>query len=110
VLKALSELREASEISLESVQQVHRTLFADVYPWAGDDRSQNASDLHITKGAVDFQLAPYVPHGVDHALANSPTPIPSLMGMAGPSRRLFQNFQDVPASTLPGRKPQSRTT
>lgn len=68
VLRALNYLRDAPEVALEQVQHTHQILFEDVYPWAGQDRSQNASDLNITKGALSFQLAPYVQQGVAHAL------------------------------------------
>lgn len=68
ITRALSYLQGQTDITHESVRETHGLLFADVYPWAGQDRSQNAPDLHITKGEVEFQLAPYVPHGVDHAL------------------------------------------
>ena len=69
--RALSNLQSAPEINLEFIQETHRTLFSDVYPWAGQDRSQNAADLSITKGTVDFQLAPYIPRGVEHALKSA---------------------------------------
>jgi len=71
VLRALKDLQNAPNINLERVQETHRTLFSDVYPWAGEDRSQNAADLNITKGAISFQLAPYIPQGIDHALKNA---------------------------------------
>jgi cell filamentation protein len=32
------------------ILDTHRTLFADVYPWAGQDRLQNAGDLLISRG------------------------------------------------------------
>src|SRR5690606_35632373 len=38
------------------------------YPWAGQDRSQNARDLHVTKGTVEFMFASHVGRGVDYAL------------------------------------------
>lgn len=68
VERALAKLKTAQRITFDEVKETHRILFADVYPWAGEDRSRNAADLHITKGEVEFQLAPYVPHGVEHAL------------------------------------------
>lgn len=71
IQKALVALQSAPQIDLERVQETHRILFADIYPWAGQDRSQNAADLNISKGSVDFQLAPYVPRGIEHALANA---------------------------------------
>ncbi len=74
IVKALQLLKDAGDLNLEHVQKAHKTLFSDVYPWAGEDRSQNASDLNITKGAISFQMAPYVPHGVAHALDNGNDP------------------------------------
>jgi len=71
IKRALTALQTQSEITHESLRETHRLLFSDVYPWAGQDRSQNAADLQITKGDVEFQLAPYVPHGVDHALSGA---------------------------------------
>jgi len=71
ILRALKALQNAPEINLERVQETHQILFGDIYPWAGEDRSQNASDLNVTKGVIDFQLAPYVQHGVAHALENA---------------------------------------
>lgn len=71
VLRALDMLRNAPEINLETVRDTHRILFSDVYPWAGQDRSENAFDLNVTKGEVDFQMAPYVPRGVEHALSSA---------------------------------------
>lgn len=68
--RALRALQNARQIDLEAVQETHRILFQDVYPWAGQDRSKNASTLSITKGDVEFQLAPFVPQGVAHALKN----------------------------------------
>lgn len=66
--RALKTLQDAPVIDLERVQETHRILFQDVYPWAGDDRSTNAADLNITKGAISFQAAPYVPQGLSQAL------------------------------------------
>lgn len=71
VVRALKALQSAEEINLERVQETHRTLFKDVYPWAGEDRSQNASNLAITKGEIEFQLAPFVPQGITHALKSA---------------------------------------
>ncbi|WP_051540954.1 zeta toxin family protein [Ahrensia sp. 13_GOM-1096m] len=71
ILRALDALQNAPEVNLESVRDTHRILFSDVYPWAGQDRSQNAAHLAIGKGDIDFQFAPYVPRGVGHALSNA---------------------------------------
>lgn len=71
IQRALSNLQNAPVINIEYIQETHRTLFSDVYPWAGQDRNQNAADLSITKGTVDFQLAPYVLRGVEHAMKSA---------------------------------------
>lgn len=68
VERALHNLSRVEQLSFEDVKKTHETLFGDVYPWAGQVRSQNARDLHVTKGAVEFMLASHVDRGVDYAL------------------------------------------
>ena len=72
--RALQYLEASSSITLADVRETHRILFSYVYPWAGQDRSQNAADLNITKGPVVFQPAPYVPQGVEYALNEARDP------------------------------------
>ncbi len=43
-------LRKLAGITYEHVTETHRQLFDSVYPWAGEDRSQNAPDIAIAKG------------------------------------------------------------
>jgi cell filamentation protein len=43
-------LRCLQTIRYEHVAEAHRRLFDSVYPWAGQDRSQNASEIAIVKG------------------------------------------------------------
>lgn len=71
---ALRTLDAKSTLSFQDIRDTHRTLFKDVYPWAGESRDQNAKDLHITKGSVAFQLAPAVPRGIDYALTRANKP------------------------------------
>jgi cell filamentation protein len=68
VHNALYYLNKRKEITFQHVKHVHKLLFSDIYPWAGQDRSQNASHLIITKGNIEFQWAPYVGHGMEYAL------------------------------------------
>nr|BAH89322.1 cell filamentation protein [uncultured bacterium]BAH89385.1 cell filamentation protein [uncultured bacterium]BAH89493.1 cell filamentation protein [uncultured bacterium]BAH89688.1 cell filamentation protein [uncultured bacterium]BAH89933.1 cell filamentation protein [uncultured bacterium] len=68
VERALHNLSRVERLSFEDVKKTHETLFGDVYPWADQDRSQNARDLHVTKGAVEFMFASHVGRGVDYAL------------------------------------------
>lgn len=68
VERALRSLSRVEVLSFEDVKKTHETLFRDVYPWAGQDRSQNARDLHVTKGVVEFMFASHVGRGVDYAL------------------------------------------
>ena len=74
VKEALEALDTKREITFDDVRDTHRTLFKDVYPWAGESRDQNAANLNITKGPVTFQPAPYVPQGVSYALQSANDP------------------------------------
>lgn len=49
---ALTLLSSADEIDYPLVLTVHKTLFEDVYPWAGKDRSTTAPGKEISKGAA----------------------------------------------------------
>lgn len=65
---ALEYLTKCRQINFNNAKHVHKLLFSDIYPWAGQDRSQNASHLTITKANIEFQWAPYVGHGMEYAL------------------------------------------
>ncbi|QFT29444.1 Adenosine monophosphate-protein transferase VbhT [Labrenzia sp. THAF82] len=66
--RALKYLSQSDMLTFDDVKAVHKTLFEDVYPWAGQDRSQNALEIHVTKGNVEFMFANHVGRGVEYAL------------------------------------------
>jgi cell filamentation protein len=47
---AVEHLREVQRIAYEHVLDVHKILFNDVYPWAGQDRLATAPHIAIAKG------------------------------------------------------------
>jgi cell filamentation protein len=49
VFSTLSFLRGVADIRYERVLETHRRLFDSVYPWAGQDRMENAPHLRIVK-------------------------------------------------------------
>lgn len=51
---AIDMLRKREVIDYESFLEVHRILFEDFYPWAGQDRTTTAAELYISKGDVQF--------------------------------------------------------
>jgi cell filamentation protein len=51
---AFALLAGVRQISYEHVLQTHGVLFSAVYPWAGQDRTQTAPRLSVSKGAVIF--------------------------------------------------------
>jgi fido (protein-threonine AMPylation protein) len=65
---ALQALAAKDDLTFEDVKEVHKTLFEEVYPWAGRDRSENAREIHVTKGSVEFMIATHVGRGVEYAL------------------------------------------
>lgn len=52
VLKAVVALEGREHLAYDDLKAVHAILFADVYPWAGQDRRENAPDLDITKAGI----------------------------------------------------------
>lgn len=71
VREALVALDAKREITFQDIKNTHKTLFQDVYPWAGESRDQNAKDLNIYKGPVTFQPAPFIPQGAEYALKSA---------------------------------------
>lgn len=51
---AIEMLRTRKVIDYGSFLEVHRILFEDFYPWAGQDRMATAPDLYITRGKAHF--------------------------------------------------------
>ncbi|MEI6068708.1 MAG: Fic family protein [Methylococcaceae bacterium] len=52
--KALDYLSIQKKLVYSHFLEVHRILFSDYYPWAGQDRSSTMPDLAVAKGAVLF--------------------------------------------------------
>jgi cell filamentation protein len=48
--RALDMLAGVNVIAYDDVLATHRVLFGSVYPWAGEDRTQHAPDIAISKG------------------------------------------------------------
>jgi cell filamentation protein len=66
--EAFKQLSGTDHLSYQDVLETHKTLFGDMYPWAGQDRSQTSPELAITKGSVLFAHANDARLAVDHAL------------------------------------------
>lgn len=68
---AIEYLRTRRVINYASFLDVHEILFADFYPWAGQDRLATAPDLHISKGKVPFaaprDIRPAIEFGLKQA-------------------------------------------
>ena len=65
---ALAYLRSAKRLTYNHVSRVHKIIFEDVYPWAGQDRAQTAPDIAVTKGRVLFAHPNDARAAVDYAL------------------------------------------
>jgi cell filamentation protein len=66
--QAFERLAKVDQLSYQNVLETHKILFGDMYPWAGQDRSQTAPDLAISKGSVFFAHPNDTKIAVDHAL------------------------------------------
>ncbi|KKL73311.1 hypothetical protein LCGC14_2076180 [marine sediment metagenome] len=65
---AIGMLRARKVIDYGSFLEVHRILFEEFYPWAGQDRMTTAPKLYISKGDVRFAQASEVRMAVDWGL------------------------------------------
>jgi cell filamentation protein len=68
VEEAFKQLSRTGQLSYRDVLETHKLLFGDMYPWAGQDRSQTSPELAITKGSVLFAHPDDAKSAVDHAL------------------------------------------
>ena|SRR5579864_7300361 len=57
VLQALRSLRRQPTVNYEHITGTHRQLFDSLYPWAGQDRSQNAPHIAIVKAGYKTLFA-----------------------------------------------------
>ena len=65
---ALDRLFRVARLSYRNILDTHKTLFKDVYPWAGQDRAQTAPDIAVSKGTVLFAHPNDAKPAVEHAL------------------------------------------
>lgn len=74
--RAITELADAKFIEYKHILNIHKTLFSDLYPWAGRDRWVTAPQLNISKGgyAALFAQPPYIRRVTDYALDKSRDP------------------------------------
>ncbi|MBW4038037.1 MAG: cell filamentation protein Fic [Acidobacteria bacterium] len=66
----LRYLSRLPDITYEHILETHRRLFNSVYPWAGQDRTQNAPPLRIARGGYGdmFALPDSIQIAANHAL------------------------------------------
>ncbi len=57
ILETIRFLRRLQEIGYEHITETHRRLFESVYPWAGQDRSENAPHIAIVKAGYKTLFA-----------------------------------------------------
>ena len=65
---AFRRLSGIKRIAYADVLETHRILFDAVYPWAGQDRTQTAPEIAVSKGSVLFAHPKDASTAVSHAL------------------------------------------
>lgn len=68
VEEAFAKLARVDRLTYRDVLATHKTLFGDVYSWAGQDRAQTAPNLAVNRGEVLFAHPLDAPRAVEHAL------------------------------------------
>ena len=68
--EAFGALATAEHLAYGDVLTTHRILFDAVYPWAGQDRTQTAADIAVSKGGVLFAHPNDIRGAIDVALKN----------------------------------------
>lgn len=66
--EAFKSLSQIDHLSYQDVLDTHKSLFGDMYPWAGQDRAQTAPDKAVSKGGVLFAHPDDAKAAVEHAL------------------------------------------
>ena len=57
IKSAIDVLADIQFIEYKHILSIHKILFGDIYPWAGQDRLVTSPDLNITKGGYDRMFA-----------------------------------------------------
>jgi cell filamentation protein len=65
---AFQNLSQIGTLSYEDVLDTHKILFKSVYPWAGQDRSQTAPGIAVSRGSVLFAHPEDAKTAVEYAL------------------------------------------
>jgi cell filamentation protein len=65
---AFTQLAARKRLSYDDVLGTHKILFEAIFPWAGEDRLQNAPHLAVSKGAVIFAYPQDIRRSIDYAL------------------------------------------
>lgn len=65
--EAFARLSTIEYISYQDVLDIHRILFKAIYPWAGQDRTNTAPDIAVSKGAFcSLILTTFDPQSTTH--------------------------------------------
>ncbi len=65
VERAMTILEGRDHLDYKDLKEVHSILFSDLYPWAGQDRRENAPNIDITKAGIEGMFS----HPLDIELA-----------------------------------------
>jgi cell filamentation protein, protein adenylyltransferase len=68
IADAFQYLSSIRHLSYRDVLAVHRILFGDMYPWAGQDRLQTAPGIAVSKGGILFAHPQDAQAAVEYAL------------------------------------------
>jgi cell filamentation protein len=68
ISEAFKHLSSVRRLSYRDVLSTHKTLFGDLYSWAGQDRMQTAPDIAVSKGSVLFAHPKDARVAVEYAL------------------------------------------
>ncbi len=66
--EAFAQLAKIKSLHYDHVLATHRVLFDAIYPWAGQDRTQTAPNIAVSKGDVLFAHPGDIRHAIDYAL------------------------------------------
>jgi cell filamentation protein len=71
--RAINTLAAVDLIEYKHVLEIHKTLFGDVYPWAGQDRAVTSPGINISKAGYNnlFAQSPYVRRVTEYAIDQS---------------------------------------
>jgi len=65
---AFEALKEKKALTYSDVLGTHKILFEAMYPWAGQDRTQTAPNIAVSRGSVLFAHPKYIQNAIEHAL------------------------------------------